>query len=303
MTTQPQSPQKKPSRSCQKLQPYLFISPFYILFLIFGLIPLISSFIMSLYRWEGVDPGMMVGIGNYLNLFEDPAFTRALINTILLWIAIVPTMTAMGLVLAVILNSRLVKWRNVHRTLIFMPVLTSLIVATLVFTILFDTRNGLVTSLFGLINIKLPDFRTTQYLAVPLIASITIWRWTGYVMVILLAGLQTLPETVMDAAKVDGATGVGQFFYITIPLMRPVLIFTTILITIGVFNLFDEPFVLYRTNGGPGGAGLVLGTLMYRNAFEYFKLGYASTIAYFVAVLTFAFSFIQFRYAAPPDRS
>ncbi len=264
---------------------------------------MISSFIMSLYRWEGVDPGMMVGIGNYLNLFEDPAFTRALINTILLWIAIVPTMTAMGLVLAVILNSRLVKWRNVHRTLIFMPVLTSLIVATLVFTILFDTRNGLVTSLFGLINIKLPDFRTTQYLAVPLIASITIWRWTGYVMVILLAGLQTLPETVMDAAKVDGATGVGQFFYITIPLMRPVLIFTTILITIGVFNLFDEPFVLYRTNGGPGGAGLVLGTLMYRNAFEYFKLGYASTIAYFVAVLTFAFSFIQFRYAAPPDRS
>ncbi|MFN8453479.1 MAG: sugar ABC transporter permease [Anaerolineae bacterium] len=212
-------------------------------------------------------------------------------------------MTGLALVLAVIVNSKLIKWRNAYRGFIFLPVLTSLVVASLVFTILFDPRNGFMTSLLSYISIQIPDFRTTRYLAIPAIAGITLWRWTGYVMVIQLAGLQTLPEAVLDAAKLDGAIGLKGLFYITIPLLRPVLIFTTILITIGVFNLFDEPFVLYGTKGGPGGAGLVLGTLVYRNAFEFFKLGYASSIAYVVAGLIFAASLIQLRFASPPDHT
>lgn len=295
------SPLKEQNRFWKKVEPYLFVSPFFILFLIFGLIPLIVSFLMSLFRWQGVNPGEMVGIGNYLALLRDPSFIRALINTALLWIAIVPTMIGLALVLAVIVNSKLIQWQNVYRGFIFLPVLTSLVVASLVFTILFDQRNGFVTSVLSNFAIEMPDFRTTRYLAIPAIAGITLWRWTGYVMVIQLAGLQTLPESVLDAAKLDGATGIKGLVYITIPVLRPVLVFTTVLITIGVFNLFDEPFVLYGTKGGPGGAGLVLGTLMYRNAFEYFKLGYASAIAYVVAALIFAASLVQLRFASTAE--
>jgi ABC-type sugar transport system permease subunit len=283
----------------RSVTPYLFIAPFYLLFIAFGLVPLVGSFGMSLFAWRGANPGNFVKFGNYIALTRDPAFWRAFLNTILLWLGTVPTITFLGLVFAVILNSHGVRAKGLFRSTFFLPVLTSLVVASLVFTIIFDPRNGIMAIVFHLFGIPAFDFRTSQFFPVPLITMIVLWRWTGYVVVIQLAGLQTLPQNVLDAATIDGAERAQRFFRITVPLMRPILVFTTVLATIGIFSIFDEPFVLYGTQGGPGEAGIFLGTLMYRNAFEYFQLGYASAIAYVVVGCVFIASTVQLRFGRP----
>jgi len=270
--------------------PYAFVAPFYLLFLAFGFLPLVGSFGMSLDAWRGVTLGRFVGLGNYAALTEDPAFWRAFLNTGLLWIATVPTITIVALVLAVILNSRRLRFRSLFRGAFFLPVLTSLVVASLVFTIIFDPRNGFLALLLDAIGMPSVDFRTNPLFAIPLITMVVLWRWTGYVVVIQLAGLQTLPQEVMEAARIDGAGHLTTFFRITIPLMRPILLFTMVLATIGIFGIFDEPYVLYGIGGGPSGSALVLGTLMYRSAFQFFDLGYASAVGYVAMASVFVVS-------------
>jgi lactose/L-arabinose transport system permease protein len=296
---QPREGPVNAARLERTLLPYVFIAPFYLLFLVFGLLPLVGSFGMSLYAWRGATPGAFVGMGNYLALTQDPAFLHAFLNTGLLWIGIVPTITFIALVLAVILDSKGLKGRNFFRSVFFLPVLTSLVVASLVFTIIFDPSNGVLAMVLPFAGIPPIDFRTSPYFAVPLIIMIVLWRWIGYVVVIQLAGLQTLPHDVLEAARIDGASGPRTFFSITIPLMRPVLVFTTILATIGVFGIFDEPYVLYGTGGGPGESAIVLGTLMYRSAFQFFQLGYASAVGYVVMASVFVVSLVQLRFGRP----
>jgi lactose/L-arabinose transport system permease protein len=250
---------------------------------------------MSLYAWRGGILGHFVGFGNYAALNEDPAFWRAFLNTGLLWIATVPTITFVALVLAVILNSRHLRFRSLFRGAFFLPVLTSLVVASLVFTIMFDPRNGLLALLLDSIGMPSVDFRTNAFFAIPLITMVVLWRWTGYVVVIQLAGLQTLPQDVLEAARIDGAGNLKTFFRITIPLMRPILLFTMILATIGIFGIFDEPYVLYGTGGGPADSALMLGTLMYRSAFQFFDFGYASAVGYVVMASVFIVSLLLLR--------
>jgi len=276
--------------------PYIFISPFYILFVLFGLGPIIFSLVVSMYDWRGVRPGDFIFLENYITLFKEPNFYKSLANTVYIWLGTVPVMIFLALVFAVLLNSKLVRWRGAFRTVYFLPVVTSLIITGLIFASLFSTSYGLANNIlthFGLEPVQwLSDSR---YMKLILILAI-LWRWTGNDMVIMLAGLQSIPMEIYEAARVDGANEVQNFWHITVPLMIPVILFDLIISTIGTFNLFEEPYALF---GGPGGgvrgAALVTGLYLYSNAFVNARFGFGSSIAWVLAAIIFALSMIQLK--------
>ena len=282
-----------------KLAPYLFISPFYLLFLAFGLLPILFSLAVSLYDWRGTQQATFTGLSNYQVLFHDADFFAALTNTIIVWLGSTVPMIFLALAFASILNSQRLRLRGLFRTIYFLPVVTSLVVTGLIFSVLFSTSYGLVNDVLQLFGIQPIDFLGDPAWMKPALILALLWRWTGNDMVIMLAGLQSIPGDIYEAARIDGASSIQSFWRITVPLMRPVILFDFIITTIGSFNLFEEPYVLF---GGPGGniggtdnAGLVTGTLIYQNSFVYFNFGYGAAIAWIVALIIFVLSMLQLR--------
>lgn len=269
----------------RKATPYVFISPFYILFLVFGAFPILFSGLISLTQWDGIRQPKFVGLANYHTLFSDPSFPRALGNIVLIGLGYQPLFLVLALLFAVILNARSVRFRTLFRTVYFLPVVTSLVVVGLVFSMLFDTKFGLVNYLLGLLGVSPLSWLTNADLMKSVVCAALVWRWTGNEMVIMLAGLQSIPPDVYEAATVDGAGVVQTFLRITVPLMQPVLVFCVLMSTIGTFNIFDEAYLLFGTTGGAREAGLVPGVFLYRAAFEYFKLGYASAFSYVLGAI------------------
>jgi lactose/L-arabinose transport system permease protein len=290
-----QAPAPRPSRFyiSPKYAPYVFVAPGFILFLLFMAYPIIYSFILSLqtnrdgeFVWNG--------ISNYTRLLGDELFHKALFNTFIILIVQVPIQLSLAMLLAVGLNSRFLRGRGVFRAIYFLPAITGLAAVAVIFRILFADPDGIVNAFlsifsFGPINWTLNEF----WNRVLLILAIT-WRWTGYNMVIYLAGLQSISEDLYEASSVDGATKINQFFSITLPLMRPIILFTTILSTIGTLQIFDESYLL--TNGGPQNATMTVGFYLYRTAFRQADFTYASTIAYGLLLIIVVLSFFQFRF-------
>jgi lactose/L-arabinose transport system permease protein len=278
-----------------KLAPYFFISPFYILFLVFSAFPILFSAYISLTNWEGVRPYQFVGLDNYRVLFGDPSFGRSLVNIVIIALGFQPIFLFLSLLFAVLLNNTSLRFRGFFRTVYFLPVVTSLVVVGLVFTMLLDPKYGLVNA--ALTSIGVPTIHwldDPKWMRVVIILAL-IWRWTGYEMVIMLAGLQSIPLDMYEAAKVDGANTVQSFLQITVPLMQPVILFCVVLSTIGTFNIFDEAYVFFNTSGGSQEAGLVPGVFLYRAGFTYFRFGYASAFAYVLGAIIVFLSVIQLR--------
>lgn len=302
MATSVQAPQVWPSPAQRRqrwwshLAPYVFISPFYIIFLAFGLLPILFSLVVSLYDWRGTAPSTFVGLQNYQLLLRDPALYKALWNTVYIWVGSVPPMILSALIFAVLINARRTRWRGLFRTVYFLPVVTSLVITGLIFGHLFSPSYGLVNGLLSRMGVAPVNWLAEPAWMKLVLIFALLWRWTGNDMVIMLAGLQSIPQDIYEAAQVDGATEVQAFWRITVPLMRPVILFDAIISTIGTFNLFAEPFVLF---GGPGGgigqAGLVTGTLLYQNSFVYFKFGYGAAIAWVIAAIIIVLSMLQLR--------
>jgi ABC-type sugar transport system permease subunit len=279
----------------RRAAPYVFVSPFYLIFLAFGLLPIVFSLGVSLYDWRGTTPGAYVGATNYQLLLHDPAFYTALRNTVFVWLGSVPPMILLALVFAVLLNSQRVRFRGFFRTVYFLPVVTSLVITGLIFKFLFNPNFGLANRLLEPFGISSTNMLADPTWMKPVLILALLWRWTGNDMVIMLAGLQSIPGDLYEAARVDGASGPQMFWHITVPLMRPVILFDAIISTIGTFNLFAEPFVLFGQDGGIGQAGLVTGTLLYKNAFVYFKFGYGAALAWVLALIIFTLSMIQLK--------
>jgi cellobiose transport system permease protein len=282
-------------RRWRRAAPYVFISPFYLVFLAFGLLPIVFSLGVSLYDWRGTTPGAYVGLTNYQVLLHDPGFYTALRNTVFVWLGSVPPMILLALVFAVLLNSQRVRFRGFFRTVYFLPVVTSLVITGLIFSFLFSSTFGLVNQLLAPFGIAPINWLANPAWMKPVLILALLWRWTGNDMVIMLAGLQSIPGDLYEAARVDGASGPQTFWHITVPLMRPVILFDAIISTIGTFNLFAEPFVLFGEDGGIGQAGLVTGTLLYQNAFVYFKFGYGADLAWVIALIVFVLSMLQLK--------
>ena len=274
--------------------PYLFISPFYILFLIFGVYPILFSLYLSFTEWKGLGPIKFVGLRNFELLLKDKVFWQSMTNGIILFFMYVPIMTFLALVLAVILNSKRVRGFRFFRTLLFIPYIMNIVAAGFTFRLLLNQKYGLVNALLEIFSIPPVPWLESAWGGRISLCLLVIWAWLGYNMVIMLAGLQTIPGELTEAAFIDGASSVQAFFYVTIPLMRPVILFSLVLSTMGSFNLFSEIYNL--TGGGPINATLTPVIVIFNQAFGNFRLGYASAMAYLYFIILFALTLLQFRY-------
>lgn len=284
---------------------YVYIAPFYILFSIFGLFPMIAGFFLSFFRWDGMSAMHFLGLTNYINLFKDVLFWRALGNTLFIGIiAHIPILLG-GLVLAYILNSKLVKGQNIFKTIYFMPMVTSAVAITIIFQNLFGNNYGLINwvlSLFGEkpINWLGGDGSLIKVAVIVMFA----WKWIGWNMVIYLAGMQGISNDIYEAARIDGASNSRIVFSIVIPLLKPIILFTLIQSSIGMFNLFTEPFVLTNSSwtGGVNNGGLTLMMYLLNKAPQGgTAYGYASAVAYVITIMIVIISIILNKVMAEND--
>jgi lactose/L-arabinose transport system permease protein len=272
---------------------YLFISPFFILFAIFGLYPMLLSVYLSFAEWKGLGPIELVGLQNYERMLADRVFWQSMRNGAILFLMYVPVMLFLALVLAMILNSGRIRGFRFFRTLIFVPFITNMIAAGFAFRILFTQNNGLINVALESIGLPAVPWLESIWGARVSLSILIIWAWVGYNMVLMLAGLQTIPKDLTEAAMVDGASPIRSFFSITIPLMRPVILFCAITSTIGSFGLFAE--VMALTGGGPVNATLTPLLRIYNVAFGNLRFGYASALAYVFFAIIFTVTLLQFR--------
>jgi lactose/L-arabinose transport system permease protein len=279
---------------------YIFISPFFILFAIFQAFPVGYSVYISLYDWSGIGPMTYVKLKNYDFLLGPggKAFRQSLQNGVILFFMYVPVMTLLAIVLAVLLNSKRVRGFRIYRTILFMPYITSMIAAGITFQLLLQQDNGLFNVVLHALGASPQPWLETKWLARLSLCLLIVWGWLGYNMVIMLAGLQTIPHELTEAARIDGANAVQAFFRITIPLLRPVIAFSVILSTIGSFGLFNETQALFKSTGGAGPLRSTLTPLVYiyQQAFGRFKLGRAAAAGYIYFALIFILTLIQLRY-------
>ena len=272
--------------------PYFLIAPTVIIFVVFMVYPIVYSLILSFQEFKH-GTYRFVGLKNYIVLFKDPIFYKALMNTFFYLIVQVPIMIGLALIIAVFVEEKHVKGKAFWRTSIFLPSITALVAYALVFKVLFNGDYGLINYVISALGgDKVQWFYSKWPARFSIIISIT-WRWTGYNMIILLAGLQAIPESVYESAAIDGAGFWKKLTYITVPMVKPILLFTTITSTIGTLQLFDEPYVL--TQGGPDYATITIGQYLYNNGFVYMNFGYASAIGYVMVFIIGILSVLQFK--------
>ncbi|MBK9715155.1 MAG: sugar ABC transporter permease [Kouleothrix sp.] len=281
------------------MEAYLFLLPSLLGFLLFIVGPVIASLGLSFVRWNLLNPPEFVGASNYVEIFtRDPVFVQSFWNTMFYTVAIVPLQLAAGLTVALALNQGL-RGVKIYRLIYFMPVVSSVVAAALVFQWMFNRDFGIISALFwGLgdltgLPIAPPDWLNSSFWAKPAIALLTVWKNMGFTMVIYLAGLQAVPEELYDAAKVDGASGWQRFRSITLPLISPTTFFLLIIQMIGAFQLFSEPFVMTRGQGGPAHATVSIVFYIYQTAFTYSQMGKASAIAWVLFAFIFVCTLIQ----------
>ncbi|AYL34034.1 sugar ABC transporter permease [Streptomyces fungicidicus] len=286
----PPPPPSRPSparRAWQKMSPYAYIAPFFTLFAAFGLFPLIYTAFVSLYRVELQTPGDMEwrGLDNYTALFTDDFFWTSLRNTFTIGVISTVPQLVMALGLAHLLNYRL-RARTFLRTAMLLPYATSVAAATLVFAQLFGRDFGLINYVAGLVGIGPIDWQTGTVASQIAVSTIVIWRWTGYNALIYLAGMQSIPQELYEAAEMDGASKWSQFFHVTLPGLRPTIVFTVIVSTIGATQLFGEPLLFEGSiSGGISHQYQTLGLYMYEQGWGFFHLGRAAAIAWVMFLL------------------
>lgn len=283
---------KKASFITPKIAPYVFVFPAVFFFLLFTAYPIIKSFILSFQKTEG-GASSFAGLENYIRLFQDSLFYQSLANTLIILVAQVPIMIFLALVLANLMNTSMLKMKGLFRVSFFSPAVSSLVSASVIFLLLLNPDYGILNFLLSYLGIDPVGWLSSSFWAKVSIVLVMIWRWTGYNMIILLAGLQNISGDLYEAARIDGAGKIRQFFSITIPQLRPVILFTVITSTIGTLQLFDEPYNL--TGGGPVNSTTTITMYLYQNAFQYFDFEYASAIAYVVVVVIALMSFVQFK--------
>jgi len=237
-----------------------------------------------------------VSFGNYLKLFKDPVFFESLKNTIYIWIIYVTLVLIFAIIFATLLDITYLKLKDLFRTAYFMPVVTSVVVAGLVFFLMFQYERGIINYFFSMIGINKIKWLNSYTWSKIAVIIMMLWRWTGYIMILNLAGLQSINKNLYEAARIDGANSFNIFIKITLPLLRPVITFCVVITTIDVFQLFTEPFIL--TMGGPGVSTTTLGLYLYNVAFRFSKLGYASSLAYVITILTLFASIVQIKLLA-----
>lgn len=286
----------RPHLRIRELLPiYLFVLPGVLLYLVWMLYPIASAFVMSFYDWKLTKPSPFVGLDNYIRALGDPLFWNAAWHTIGYAVVTVTGQLVLGLAVALLLNGRL-PGRGLFRTIFFLPVVTSWVVASIVFIYLYNGQSGALNWLLVDVLRVLP--KPLAWLAEPQtalwsVAVLGIWKGVGWTMVVYLAGLQGVPAELHEAASIDGAGAWARFRHITLPLLARTTAFLLIALTLGGLSVFVSVFVM--TNGGPLGSSEVLLTYMYKQAFGTLDLGYGAAIAQLLSLVFFAIAFVELR--------
>ena len=271
---------------------FIFLVPAVLLLLAFMAGPVIASFALSLFEWDLLTPPNWVGLSNFMTLFSDIEFYRSLGNTLTFIVGYVPVVIAAGLIIAVLMNQALPA-RTLLRTAFFIPVVSSWVAVALLWKWLFNPRYGLVNYALGLIGVSGPAWLFDPNWAMPAIIITSVWKDIGFVMMILLSGLQEIPKNYHEAAAIDGAGPVRVFFSITLPLLTSTIFFVLIISLINSFQVFDQVWVM--TGGGPAGATSVLVQQIYLNAARYGQMGYASALSLVLFSIILMVTFAQMR--------
>ncbi len=277
----------------QNIEGWLFILPVVVGVLAFYFVPILVSLYTSFTNADGLTGAEWVGLFNYQRLLtRDQFFRRAVANTLFYVAGHIPLTIGLALILALLCNRKMrgVTW---FRTAFFIPVVTNVVAISLVWSFFFSPRGGIVNWSLSLFGIGGPSWLTESQWAMPAVIIVSVWFGVGFPMIILLAGLQGIPEMYYDAAKIDGATAWGRFRYITLPLLTPALFFLSITQFISSFQVFGIIYVL--TGGGPANATSVYIYYIYQNAFQNSRLGYASAMAWLLFAVIATITFVQWK--------
>ncbi|MFF2652688.1 carbohydrate ABC transporter permease [Streptomyces sp. NPDC058045] len=291
-------PRGQRSMGAQNLAGWLFSTPFLVLFTVFMAFPIVATLLMSFTdfgTFHVTHPldARFVGFDNYVKLFDDDKFLTALFNTAYFVAVGVPLTILLGLVVAVLLNNGIDRARTFFRVGFYAPVVTTIVAVAVVWRFVLDPSDGLISGIAAELGVTAPDFLGSETLAMPSIIAMAVWRNLGTVMVLFIAGLQAIPTEVREAARLDGAGAWQEFRRITVPLLRPTMLYTTVITTIGYLNVFEEPFVM--TQGGPSDSTLTVSLNMYREGFNFFHMGYASAMAYVLFLVIMGVTVLQLR--------
>jgi multiple sugar transport system permease protein len=275
---------------------WLFLAPAMTAIVLFFVIPVVSALVMSLtdfdiYALGNIQDVRFMGMKNYLRILETPLFWTAMRNTMYFVLVGAPLSVGLSLVAALMLNSKLTRFKPFFRTVYFLPVVTSLVAVAVVWRYLYHPGHGLLNHVLSWIGVAPVDWLGDPLFAMPAIIVMAVWKNFGYNMLIFLAGLQNIPDDLYEAAHLDGAGGWRQFWDITIPVLAPTTVFVVMITIIGYFQLFAEPYVM--TEGGPMNATTSIVLMMYEQGFRWWNMGYAAAIAFVLFAVIVFFSLIQ----------
>jgi len=272
---------------------FFAISPFYFLYLIFGIFPILYTSYMAFFAWDPLGPKIFIGLDNFANLFADEVLWKALRNTMSIWVLGTLPQLALALYLATILNRNRLRFSNFWRAAILIPNVTSVLAIAVIFSSLYGRDFGLINyalHFFGIDKIDWMNGTLTSHFE---IATMIIWRWTGYNALIYLAAMQSIPKELYESASLDGASGWQQFKYVTLPGIRNVMIFTITMSTIGGLQTFNEPYILGGVTGGNDKQFYTLAMFLYEEAFRKFQFGYGAAIGIFIFFCVVIFALIN----------
>jgi multiple sugar transport system permease protein len=270
---------------------YGFLTPTIVGLVIFNAGAIIASFIISFQKYDVITPAIWCGLENYRWIFSSSLFWRAVGNTLRFAVGYIPLSIIVSLLLALLVNQNL-KGIGIFRTVFYLPVVTSMVAVSLVFSWLFNPYYGLINHLLSLLGIQGPAWLSSSEWAMPAIVIVSVWKMAGYYMVIYLAALQNIPPELYEAAAIDGANRWQQIRYVTVPLISPTTFFISIMCTMSALKIFEQVYVM--TGGGPANSTITVNLLIYRNAFEYLRMGRATAMAYFLFAAIMIVTLIQF---------
>ncbi|MCC6727360.1 MAG: sugar ABC transporter permease [Saprospiraceae bacterium] len=275
------------------LQPYLLVSPYLLHLALFVVFPVVFSIALTFHRWNIIAPMEFTGLDNYIHLFQDRLFWKAILNTSQFLLIHIPLQVAVALALAYLLNEGL-RAKGFFRAAFFMPVVISGVVVTIIWQQLFGLDTGLLNRLLTSFGFGRVEWLSNPSVAIFSIAIMATWKNVGLYVILFLVGLQTVPRSYYEAAEVEGANSWQQFRYITLPAINPTIFMVVILSTIGGFSLFIEPYIM--TDGGPLNSTLSAMLYIYKQAFGYYHMGYSATLGLFFAMLIMVVVALQKRF-------
>ncbi len=274
---------------------YLFLAPVLILFAVFTIFSVGYAFYLSFHQWNILEPVKpYVGLANYERLLQDGQFGRAIVNTLVYTAASVPLTMGFGLLIALLLNTK-IRARGFLRTLFYLPVITPLVIAAIVWKWVYNGDYGLLNYYLLQLGLIAEPLRwlSDPALAMPAVIITTVWKGVGFAMVVYLAGLQSIPEDYYDAAKIDGADGGRRLKDITLPLLTPTTLFLAVISVLGALQVFTEIYIM--TSGGPLRSTTTIVYHIYTTAFRNFDMGYAAAMAFGLFAMMFVFTLVQLR--------